>query len=586
MAIYSMHVSNVSRAAGSSAVASVSYITSRPMADERTGERYWGFGRRERVELVGVALPAGAPRSWADPAVLANAMEAAEKRADGRPAKKIMVALPRELPTAQQARAVEAFVGQCLTSRGYAAVWAIHTDKDGRNPHAHIIAANRRLGTNGKWLAKSRSTFALDEHGQRIPVIDPSTGEQKRRANGRLVWKRTTISDNPLDSVEELKYMRAQWADTCNRLLPDGTRIDHRTLEAQGIDRIPTIHEGYAAREIEQRGGISPLCEENRRIQQTNRLLERLHAELTALKTRLANLMQRLTHGRHHTPEPTQEATPRARTREELVARFKTKTEARRQEQPRPARRARGHASRPQQTPDPMTEARRQLEAARDRAIEQARRAYFDADEMYRHETGRLQDADPPSWPMIAAHTTPMRDAMQVAEHAGLLRRHKLRRQAEQITAEHYDSLRKTMSWLQLPDQPPRDTDELQRLETNLRAQSIRHDLQPYETERTHAKERLDQARTKPITNTDVRDLAAQIRHEHAKQQPATTAETRETKPREPRPRRETTPNRMHATRQPEPEPAHDLPAEDAFPLDWGLDGGMSSPGRHHGMRL
>lgn len=566
MAIYSMHVSNVSRAAGSSAVACVSYITSRPMTDERTGEHYGGFGRRERVELVGVALPAGADRSWADPAVLSNAMEAAEKRADGRPAKKIMVALPRELPNVQQVRAVETFIGQCLIPRGYAAVWAIHTDKDGRNPHAHIIVANRRLNLHGKWLAKSRSTFALDEHGQRIPVIDPATGEQKRRANGRLVWKRTTISDNPLDSVEELKYMRAQWADTCNRLLPDGIRIDHRSLEAQGIDRIPTIHEGYAAREIEKRGGVSPLCEENRRIQQTSRL----RAELTALKTRLANLMHQLTHGRHTTTETTQtqadglQQTPTERTREELMERFKADSEARRQEKPRMARDARVHTSRPQQKPDPMAEARRRLEAGRDRIIDEAARVYCDADERYRHEADRLQHADPPSWPMIAAHTTPMRDAMQAAEHAGLLRR-----QAEQSTAERYDSLRKTAPWLQLPDQPPRDTDELQRLETNLRAQSIRHDLQPYETERTHAKERLDQARTQPITNTDVRDLAAQIRHEPATRQQAT--ETRETKP-----CRKDAPT--HMTSQLEPEQI-----EDTFPAGWGLDG-TSSPSHHHGM--
>lgn len=38
VAIYSMHVSNVSRSAGSSSVASLSYITSRRMRDERTGE--------------------------------------------------------------------------------------------------------------------------------------------------------------------------------------------------------------------------------------------------------------------------------------------------------------------------------------------------------------------------------------------------------------------------------------------------------------------------------------------------------------------------------------------------------------------
>ena len=96
MAIYSLHVSNVSRAAGSSAVASCSYITSRRMRDERTGEAFNGFGRRERVEHVCTMLPEGAPGEYLDPERLFNAVEMAEKRSDARPAKKIMVALPRE----------------------------------------------------------------------------------------------------------------------------------------------------------------------------------------------------------------------------------------------------------------------------------------------------------------------------------------------------------------------------------------------------------------------------------------------------------------------------------------------------------
>ena len=86
MAIYSLHVSNVSRAAGSSAVASCSYITSRRMRDERTGEAFNGFGRRERVEHVCTMLPEGAPGEYLDPERLFNAVEMAEKRSDARPA--------------------------------------------------------------------------------------------------------------------------------------------------------------------------------------------------------------------------------------------------------------------------------------------------------------------------------------------------------------------------------------------------------------------------------------------------------------------------------------------------------------------
>lgn len=242
MAIYSLHVSNVSRAAGSSAVASCSYITSRRMRDERTGEAFNGFGRRERVEHVCTMLPEGAPGEYLDPERLFNAVEMAEKRSDARPAKKIMVALPREFDARERFRALEDFISWNITANGYACTYAIHTDKDGRNPHAHILVANRRIDPKtGRWAAKSRSEFALDANGRRIPVIDPDTGRQKIGARNRKVWKRVNVSNNPLDSKEFLERLRREWADSCNALLPGYAVIDHRSFKARGIERIPTI---------------------------------------------------------------------------------------------------------------------------------------------------------------------------------------------------------------------------------------------------------------------------------------------------------------------------------------------------------
>ena len=292
VAIYSLHVSNVSRSSGGSSLASLSYIASMRVRDERTGETFGGYGRRERVERTGVMLPHGAPREWEDAAKLFNAVEAAEKRVDARTAKKIMVALPREFDAEDRVRAVEDFVAVNLAAKGYPVAWAIHTDAEGRNPHAHILVANRRVDAKtGRWRAKSRTEYALDGHGERIPVIDPKTGEQKIGARNRRVWKRVTVSDNPLDSKDFLEKLRADWAHQCNMMLPQGVRVDHRSLEDQAIDRIPTIHEGYAAREIEKRGGISPLCEHNRQVRKLNDLLGRLRGELGELKTRLAGLI-------------------------------------------------------------------------------------------------------------------------------------------------------------------------------------------------------------------------------------------------------------------------------------------------------
>ena len=355
MAIYSLHVSNVSRAAGSSAVASCSYITSRRMRDERTGDAFNGFGRRERVEHVCTMLPEGAPGEYLDPERLFNAVEMAEKRSDARPAKKIMVALPREFDARERFRALEDFISWNITANGYACTYAIHTDKDGRNPHAHILVANRRIDPKtGRWAAKSRSEFALDANGRRIPVIDPDTGRQKIGARNRKVWKRVNVSNNPLDSKEFLERLRREWADSCNALLPGYAVIDHRSFKARGIERIPTIHEGYASREMEKRGGRGDLCEENRRIQALNRLLDALRAMigrlsdqaqgiLTAVKRRQrpsgapqapsspepAERPQERPQARETPPQAPQEPPKPIRTKKALTDRFKTRLDER-----------------------------------------------------------------------------------------------------------------------------------------------------------------------------------------------------------------------------------------------------------------
>ena len=56
---------------------------------------------------------------------------------------------------------------------------------------------------------------------------------------------------------DELTAVRAQWAQLTNERLAElgiEARIDHRTLEAQGIERVPTTHLGVAVWGMERRG--------------------------------------------------------------------------------------------------------------------------------------------------------------------------------------------------------------------------------------------------------------------------------------------------------------------------------------------
>lgn len=158
----------------------------------------------------------------------------------------------------------------------------------------------------------------------------------------------------PVAHKEFLERLRREWADSCNALLPGYAVIDHRSFKARGIERIPTIHEGYASREMEKRGGRGDLCEENRRIQALNRLLDALRAMigrlsdqaqgiLTAVKRRQrpsgapqapsspepAERPQERPQARETPPQAPQEPPKPIRTKKALTDRFKTRLDER-----------------------------------------------------------------------------------------------------------------------------------------------------------------------------------------------------------------------------------------------------------------
>lgn len=292
MAIYSCNISNVSRANGSSACATLSYIAAEKIKDERTGELY-NYGREQRVMEVGTLLPTGAPREYENPEVLFNSIETFEKAENARTAKKIMVALPREFDLKTQSAVVKDFINGNITAQGYACTYALHNDKENHNPHCHILIANRQIDpATGCWSGKRKMAYVLDEKGERIPQIDPKTGQQKVDKRNRKQWQRRSVEVNPLDKKATLEGLRAAWADSCNNYLAMENKIDHRSYEAQGLDLIPECHEGYEARAIEKKGGISEICEKNRKIRERNALIRKITDELKLIGEQLRELLK------------------------------------------------------------------------------------------------------------------------------------------------------------------------------------------------------------------------------------------------------------------------------------------------------
>lgn len=263
MAIYHCSVKNGSRTKGQSAVAAAAYRSGTMLTDKEVG-LVSDYTHKGGIVYSEVALCNNAPSEYADRETLWNAVHEVEKAKNARLWREIEVAIPREFSAAEQIEAVRQYV-QGFVAQGMCADWSIHDKQDG-NPHAHIMLTTRPIKENGEWGSKEKKDYARDENGEKIPVIDPQTGEQKVDKRNRKQWQRVTVQANNWNDRERIEEWRAAWADVCNQSLKPEQRIDHRSYERQGVDKIPTIHEGYAARAIKARGEHSDRCDTNRVI--------------------------------------------------------------------------------------------------------------------------------------------------------------------------------------------------------------------------------------------------------------------------------------------------------------------------------
>lgn len=219
MAIYHYSQKPVSRGRGQSAVAGAAYRSAEKLYDQRLGQTF-DYSRRRGVEHAEIVLPTAAVQrdiQWArDRETLWNAAEGAEKRKDARIAREHEVALPHELNKTQQIELLRAFALQIANRYNVAVDFALHRPHkkgDKRNFHAHIYSTTREITPTG--LGRKAS----------------------------IEWSDTDRSKQGLGKAkEELTVMRGRWAELQNEHLAHAgleVRVDHRTLEAQGIDLVP-----------------------------------------------------------------------------------------------------------------------------------------------------------------------------------------------------------------------------------------------------------------------------------------------------------------------------------------------------------
>lgn len=225
MAVYHFSARTVSRSAGRSSTAAAAYRAAERIVDERTGEIH-DYTRKGGVVASEVILPGGGTMARAD---LWNSVETHHKRGDATVAREFVVALPAELDADQRQDLARRYARELAERYRVAVDVNVHApgkEGDQRNHHAHILLSACYANTWGKL-------------GKKAVELDPIHCQRHGLAN-----------------VVEVE--RERWEQLANQALEKAgqeARIDHRSLEAQGVtDRAPGVHLGPTATAIERSG--------------------------------------------------------------------------------------------------------------------------------------------------------------------------------------------------------------------------------------------------------------------------------------------------------------------------------------------
>jgi hypothetical protein len=238
MAIYFLRSHHLSRKDGTRVTRAAAYRAGERIRDERSSEVYDHSDRGDVVykEVVVPADLADRPdMAWTqDRGTLWNAAEHAGARRNSRLARDWLVFLPSELNSNQRTRLVRAFSQELADKYRCAVDVCVHLPRPGadvRNHHAHLLMTTREVTPDG--LGR-RTTLELGGRERHLLGMGNS-------------------------SREEYLAVRERWADLTNQALQHAglsARVDHRSLEKQGIDRepAPTIPEKvfYAERNTQK----------------------------------------------------------------------------------------------------------------------------------------------------------------------------------------------------------------------------------------------------------------------------------------------------------------------------------------------
>lgn len=175
------------------------------------------------------------------------------ERKNGRLFKEVEFALPIELTLEQQIDTIRAFADHVAGADNLPFTYAVHAGR-GSNPHCHLML-NERINDG---IERTAETWFKRAANKNKPAETGGARKSER-----------------LKPNDWLDNTREAWANFANDALDrhgHNQRIDHRTLEEQGIDRKAQIHLGPAAKAMAERGILTDRLEYLEQINEYNQL--------------------------------------------------------------------------------------------------------------------------------------------------------------------------------------------------------------------------------------------------------------------------------------------------------------------------
>lgn len=288
MAIYHCTCKIISRGQGRSAVGAAAYRSGGKLYNEYDGIEH-DYTKKGGVVYSEIMLCENAPKEYQDRQTLWNAVEQIEKSSKAQLAREYEVALPVELSREEQIKLVRDFAKENFVDNGMCVDFSIHDKEDG-NPHAHIMLTTRPIEQDNSWGVKQKKEYILDKNGQ------------KQYDKKKQTYKCKTVKTTNWDSKEFLQRSRESWAEKVNQELEKKSlpqRIDHRSLKEQGVDRVPTIHEG-GARKLEKRGIKTDRGKINREIKTANGQMQTIDILTKQTQKEIINIREDIEWNKKH----------------------------------------------------------------------------------------------------------------------------------------------------------------------------------------------------------------------------------------------------------------------------------------------